>query len=254
MTKPNGHIGCIESAAPFAGADLTGMGITRIQRDPSDSRLGTVQLYDGSELRLGEVERLIPCFTPGTGIATPRGEVPVEQLAVGHRVITRDNGIRTINWVGKKRLDHMQLKALPALRPILIRAGALGPDLPDRDMMVSPSHRMLLVSDMARRHFGQAEVLVAAKDLCGIDGIDVAEVAYVTYIHFLCETHELVLADGAWSESFQPGDYSTKGLDQDQREELFALFPEFATKEGIKSYRAARPTLKRDEVGKILTK
>lgn len=255
MNLPDNSVSASESGdRTVADAILKNLGIRSIQSDAADPDIGEVTLLDGSKMQLSQVERLIPCFTPGTAIATPRGGSAVENLKVGDRVITRDNGIQRIEWIGKKRLDHVELKALKGLRPIRISAGALGPNVPDRDMLVSPAHRMLVVSEVAQLHFGQSEVLVAAKDMCDIDGVGIADVAYVTYIHFLCSTHEIVLSDGAWSESFQPGDYSMKGLDDDQREELFALFPALSTKEGVKAYRAARATLQKTEAALIFRK
>ena len=208
---------------------------------------------DGTTLPLSQIERVIPCFTPGTRIATPKGEVAVERLKNGDRVLTRDNGIQTIRWVGQKKLDHLQLKMLKELRPVRIKAGALGANKPERDMMVSPMHRMLVVSEVARTHFAQSEVLVAAKDLLAIEGVEIAEVPYVTYVHFMCDQHEIVLSDGAWSESFQPGDLSLKGLDEDQRSELFGLFPELSGQEVTKTYRAARKSLKPAEVSVLFS-
>jgi hypothetical protein len=237
-----------------AATDLSGIGIQSIVEDPSDADAALAILNDQSTLPVSQTHRLIPCFTPGTYIATPRGGVLVEDLKIGDRVVTRDNGLQRIKWVGKKRLDHMQLKTLTTLRPVQINAGTLGDNIPDRDMRVSPAHRLLVVSQVAQLYFGQSEVLVAAKDMCDIDGIEVAEVPYITYVHFLCENHELVLADGAWSESFQPGDYSLKGVDEDQRNELFELFPDLATKEGVKAYRAARASLTKREASLIFKK
>jgi hypothetical protein len=207
----------------------------------------TIRFADDTALRFARLDRLIPCFTPGTIIASPRGGVAVEALKTGDRVITRDNGIQTLSWVGRKRLDHIQLKALPALRPIKIMAGALGQNTPDRDMLVSPGHRMLIVSELARARFGQAEILITAKDLVGVPGVEVSDSPYVTYVHFMCDHHELVLCDGAWSESFQPADFSIKGLDADQRAELFELFPDLETKQGIKAYAAARATISKKQ-------
>ena len=234
--------------------DLLGIGIQSVVRKPDDPDNAFAVLADQSTLPMSQVDRLIPCFTPGTYIATPRGGVLVENLKVGDRVVTRDNGLQSIKWVGKKRLDHMQLKELTALRPILIEAGSLGKNIPDRDMLVSPAHRILIVLKVAQLYFGQTEVLVAAKDMCDIEGVCVTVVPYITYVHFLCDNHELVLADGAWSESFQPGDYSLKGMDEDQREELFELFPDLATKEGVKGYRAARASLTKRESSLIFKK
>ncbi|WP_083480278.1 Hint domain-containing protein [Loktanella sp. 5RATIMAR09] len=213
-----------------------------IDANNPDSDAGT-----GCPTTLPEATRVVPCFTPGTLIATPRGEVAVETLKAGDRILTRDNGIQVINWVGQKRLDFMELKKAPQLRPIVIAAGALGDGMPERDMMVSPTHRMLITSHKAELYFGQSEILIPAKYMLDLAGVSVSDQPYVTYVHMMCDNHEIVLADGAWSESFQPGDHTLKGFDADQREELFTLFPELATDAGLAAYRAARRTLGKRE-------
>ena len=103
--------------------------------------------------QLQNIEASIPCFTPGTLIATPRGETPVEELEAGDRVITRDNGIQEIRWIGAETLDCEGAAPDPHLRPVLIRAGALGNGLPERDMLVSPNHRMLVANDRTALYF-----------------------------------------------------------------------------------------------------
>ncbi len=133
------------------------------------------------------------------------------------------------------------------LQPILIRQGALGNGLPERDMMVSPNHRVLVANDKTALYFEESEVLVAAKHLTGLDGVDVVDIAGVTYIHFMFDQHEVVLSDGAWTESFQPGDQSLKGIGNAQRNEIFELFPELQTREGLEEYHAARRSLKKHE-------
>ncbi len=55
----------------------------------------------------------------------------------------------------------------------------------------------------------------------------------------MCERHEVVLSDGTWLESFQPGDFSLKGIDDEQREEIFALFPELRSRAGREDYTSA---------------
>ena len=233
--------------------NLTGTGVDFIAYDVGDPEAGSVTFLNGDTMTFSEIENVVPCFTPGTAIATPKGEVAVENLQIGDRVLTRDNGIQTINWVGQKRIDFEQLKALPELRPILIKAGAIGDGQPERDMLVSPSHRMLIVSELAQLYFEQSEVLVAAKYMLNMEGVEVSNQPYVTYVHFICDNHEIVLADGAWSESFQPGDYTMKGFDAQQRDEIFIIFPELQTEEGLEGYRAARKTLTKHEA-KILFK
>ena len=242
--------------APQDDIDLlnfVGANVDFVAYDVSNPKAGSVTFLSGDTMTFAQAEAIVPCFTPGTQIATPKGEVAVEKLKVGDRVLTRDNGIQTINWVGQKRVDFEQLKALPEMRPILIKAGAIGDGQPERDMLVSPSHRMLIQSELAQLYFEQSEVLVAAKHMLLMDGVEMSNQPYVTYVHFICKNHEIVLSDGAWSESFQPGDFTMKGFDVQQREEIFLLFPELQTQEGLEEYRAARKVLKKHEA-KILFK
>ncbi|RMD49465.1 MAG: hypothetical protein D6832_01690 [Alphaproteobacteria bacterium] len=191
------------------------------------------------------------CFTAGTMIATPHGEVPVQALEVGDRVITRDSGVQRIVWIGTQRFGGRKLLEHPALRPVLIRAGALGGGLPERDMLVSPQHRMLLVSREVDLLYGEPEVLAAARHLVGRPGIEQVTAREVEYVHIMFERHELVLADGAWSESFQPGDWSLGTVGAEQRAEICAIFPELAEAVGQDrpvAMPAARRSLKKHEV------
>ena len=204
-------------------------------------------------LEFSEIERVI-CFTPGTRIATPEGCRPVEDLRAGDKVITRDNGIRELCWAGQKVLSRRALEQAPVLAPVLIRRGALGEDMPDRDMLVSPNHRMLIANDMAGLMFGEREVLVAAKHLTGLDGVERMRGAQgVTYLHVMCDRHEVLLADGAWSESFQPGDEAIRAVERAQREELLTLFPELRDAVGRDAFQAARMSLKSHEAEVLIT-
>lgn len=241
--------------------DLTGTGPFRIVDQVPDAEGngtdGTVQFLDAdgnvtSSLTYTNIEEIVPCFTPGALIATPRGEVPVESLKAGDKVITRDNGIQTIRWVGAKKLSWQDLSLNPHLKPILIRRGSLGNGLPERDMMVSPNHRMLVSNDRTALYFDEHEVLVAAKHLVAGKGVHEVESMGTTYLHFMFDRHEVVLSNGAWTESFQPGDYTLKGMGNAQRNEIFELFPDLKTAEGRDSYSAARRTLKKFEA-RLLT-
>lgn len=221
-----------------------------ITRDTGNSENGTITFFDASGGVVGTsafVNIEMPCFTPGTLIATPKGERRVEDLQVGDRVITRDNGIQEIRWLGQRSLTGKELAYSEHLNPVLIQQGALGGGLPERDMMVSPNHRILVANDKTALYFEDREVLVSAKHLTGLKGVDVVEVSDVTYIHFMCDQHEVVLSDGAWTESFQPGDQSLKGIGNAQRNEIFELFPELKTREGQDAYQSARRSLKKHE-------
>lgn len=213
---------------------------------------GTVTYYDAGGSQTGtltftNIESIVPCFTPGTLITTLRGQVPVERLLRGDRVLTRDHGFQVVEWIGQKDLSAAEVARRPELRPIKISQGALGDGLPERDLIVSPQHRILVSSYAAEMWFGETEVLVAAKHLTCLDGVEVMAAADVSYIHFMCARHEIVLSDGSWSESFQPGDMTLSGLDSEARAELLALFPELCSDDSVNAYISARMTLKAHE-------
>ena len=239
--------GTFPDGADIDVLDLTGSNVERIEYTPGDAESGTVFFTDGTTMTFSEIENVIPCFTPGTTIATPRGERLVEELQVGDKIITRDNGIQEIAWVGHKAMNGKQLAANPHLKPILIKAGSLGGGLPERDMLVSPNHRVLVASEKTQLYFEEREVLAAAKHMTGAEGIHAVNVMQTTYVHFMFERHEVVLSNGAWTESFQPGDYSLKGIGNSQRNEIFELFPELATTTGLEGYQSARKALKKHE-------
>ncbi len=212
---------------------------------------GTVEYLDADGNVTGtttftNIENIV-CFTPGTLIATPRGEVPVENLRVGDKVITRDNGIQEIRWMGAKDMGWHDFAANPHLKPVMVKAGSLGNGLPERDMMLSPNHRLLVANDRTALYFDEHEVLVAAKHLLGGQGVQQVDSVGTTYIHFMFDQHEVVLSNGAWTESFQPGDFTLKGLGNAQRNEIFELFPELKSEAGVEAYQAARKTLKKHE-------
>lgn len=160
------------------------------------------------------------CFTPGTLILTPAGEVPVEALAPGDRVVTDGGGSAEIRWTGRRTVPGAGRHA-----PVLIAAGTLGNR---RDLMVSPQHRMVVADWRAELLFGLAECLVPAVALVDGERIRRHPLPEVTYLHFLCEGHAIVRAEGARTESFHPGRWSLGALGGETREEILALFPELA--------------------------
>lgn len=179
----------------------------------------------------------VPCFAAGTMIVTEFGDIAVEDLVEGDRVWTRDNGLQTVRWVGSRKI---QLNLAAHLAPITIKAGALGENAPSSDLQVSPQHRILVRSSIAQRMFGAEEILVAAKQLLAIEGIEVAtEMTEVTYVHILFDRHEIVLANGAETESLYTGPEALRALGGNARREIFEIFPELADADHVPA--AARP-------------
>ncbi|KIN60886.1 Type I secretion target repeat protein [Sulfitobacter noctilucae] len=232
--------------------DLTGIDRNSYRLIQGEPEEGRIEFLDSNGNVIGrtnyaEIEEVVICFTPGTRIATKRGEKPVQQLKAGDMVFTRDNGPQPLRWIGRRNLQRQDLTQMPQYCPILIRAGALGRGMPVRDMMVSPNHRMLITSELAEMMFGESEVLVAAKHLTGLDGVDAAPVSKVSYIHMMFDRHEVILADGTWAESFLPGEHAMAGIQNDQRQEILDLFPELVDVQGLNNFEAARRLLKAHE-------
>ncbi len=183
-------------------------------------------------LTAGGTVPFVPCFTAGTMIMTRRGEIAVEELRIGDDVLTVDNGFRPIRWIGSRTLSARQLQLAPQLRPIRFEIGALGNDLPLRPLEVSPQHRCLIRSQVALRMVGAREVLAAAKHLLSVEGVSVVETdAPVTYFHILLDSHELLISNGAATESFFIGPVGVSAMSANDRMEIVALFPDLCTEE-----------------------
>tara|TARA_R100000322_G_scaffold18701_11_gene11904 strand:- start:20649 stop:21332 length:684 start_codon:yes stop_codon:yes gene_type:complete len=140
----------------------------------------------------------LPGFGPGVHLMTPEGEMPVEWLATGDRVITRDHGVQPILWLGRIRVGVV----LDAdLRPVEIAEGALGDGCPTHATWLSPAHRVLLSGAMVELHAGVGEALAEIRDLR--DGVHVTGAAggAAHYTHILLPVHDMVQANGLWAET-----------------------------------------------------
>ncbi|MEO0891680.1 MAG: Hint domain-containing protein [Pseudomonadota bacterium] len=170
----------------------------------------------------------IVCFTSGTQIRLHNGqEAAIDDLMVGDRLMTHSGGAQPIRWIGSRVLNSYDLWTKPKHRPVRIGAGALGCDLPERDLIVSPQHRVLVRSRIAERIFGQEEVLIPAAKLLDLEGIQTAhDLTEVTYFHILFDAHQLIYSNGALTESLFTGPQAMKSIPRAAREEIKALFPE----------------------------
>ncbi len=188
----------------------------------------------------------VVCFAKGTRITTPEGLRAIETLQVGDLVALKCGRLTPIRWIGWRHLTTIELAQNPNLRPVRMSAGALGAGLPERDLLVSRQHRMLVVSKIARRMFGTEEVLVPAIALVALPGISIDHMLEtVTYFHILCDDHEVVLAEGAPAESLYLGAEALKSLSPAGRAEIATLFPEVFDIAWSQPSRAAHIAVKR---------
>ncbi|MBL4749327.1 MAG: Hint domain-containing protein [Amylibacter sp.] len=169
----------------------------------------------------------VVCFTKGTEIATPTGARLIETLSIGDLVITRDNGLQPIKWIGQKFITGARQYAFPHLRPIKIKKDALGANTPQKDIWLSPQHRIHHKSHQSAVQFGSYEVLIPAKGMINDSTILTDNsMNSVAYIHILFERHEIVFADGLACESFHPGAIGIDAMEDAARAELFDIFPD----------------------------
>ncbi len=202
---------------------------THLVQFPGGTPIVTGTTYNASGIA-NVPNEVVVCFAHGTLIACRDGDVAVEDLKSGDMVRTQDNGFQEIRWVGSMKVEPLALLQNPKLRPVRITAGALGNDLPKRDLLVSRQHRILVSSRIAERIFGEAEVLVPAIKLTELPGIYVdGPVTEVRYYHFLFDQHEVVFSEGAASESLFTGPEALKSVPAAARDEILLLFPALET-------------------------
>lgn len=163
------------------------------------------------------LETTVPCFVAGAHVETDKGVQLIEELCAGDRIKTK-NGYKVLRWVGSRFA-----RCVGAHAPVIFEANSLG----QHDAFeLSQQHRVLRTDLRAEILFGQDSVLVRAKDLVNGKNIRLNNSGKpVQYFHLLFDQHQVVKADGVWSESFQPGAQVLTSMDAVSRAEVLDLFP-----------------------------
>lgn len=139
-------------------------------------------------------QRACARFTRGTRITMASGEQrPIEQIALGDRVLTRDAGPQPVRWIGLTTQ-----RATGDFAPICIRQGALNNTA---DLFVSPDHRLFIYQRQDRLGAGRSELLVKARHLVNGDTVVVQDGGYVDYFQLLFDSHQIIYAEGISAES-----------------------------------------------------
>jgi len=153
------------------------------------------------------------CYCAGTLIATENGDILVESLQIGDKLLTGSGALRPIKWIGRRSYGGRFIAGSKDILPICIKAGALDDNVPRRDLWISPHHAMLIDG-----------LLIEARDLVnGISIVQAERVDKVSYFHIELETHDVIVAEGALSETFMDDD--SRGMFQNAHE-FHVLYPD----------------------------
>jgi len=152
-------------------------------------------------------------FTRGTHITLGGGEQRrVEDLSVGDRVLTRDDGPRAIRWIGSSTL-----RAVGAFAPVLIRKGTLHNE---NDLVLSPDHRIFVYQREDRLGAGRSEVLIKVRHLINGTTVVQQEGGFVDYFQLLFDDHQIIYAEGIAAESLLIDPRTREALPEDLRAKL----------------------------------
>ena len=157
-------------------------------------------------------------FTRGTNITMASGrQVPIEDLKVGDRVLTRDDGAQAIRWIGQSTT-----RAVGDFAPIVITAGALNNE---NDLVVSPDHRLFVYQRSDEIGAGQSEILIKARHLVNDETVYVQDGGFVDYFQILFDRHHIIYAEGIAAESLLVDPRTRPALPPELLEKLGGLLP-----------------------------
>lgn len=182
----NGQISIVDSQGNVLwSAGVTGSGSNtaadyHLEQDADGS---TIIVYD-------------KCFLKGTMIRTPGGERAVEDIKVGDHVSTLVDGEvvqREVIWVGRRSATVRDwMTDDEAGYPVRIRKGALGDNVPYKDLLVTPEHAIYLDGG-----FVPARMLVNGRSI-----LYDHKQTHFDYFHIETDIHSILWSDGALSESY----------------------------------------------------
>lgn len=157
-------------------------------------------------------------FAAGTRITLADGlQRRIETLAPGDMVLTRDHGPQEVRWIGKATL-----RAKGSFAPVVVLPGILGND---RELIVSPHHRLFIYQRGTARVGGSAEILVQAKHLVDGENILRREGGFVDYFSLVFDRHEIIFAEGIAAESLMVNEATVAQLPPELGAELLRRFP-----------------------------
>jgi hypothetical protein len=195
----------------------------------------------------------VVCFADGTLIDTPDGPRAVEELEPGDQVMTLDHGPQIVRWT--RCSDHPLEEVEDEAKPVQIRAGALGRGLPGQDLIVSPQHRILVGRAGQLDGVFNSEAFAPAKSLTALPGIrHMKGKSRINWVHFACDRHEVVTANGCLTESLLLGPMVVNGLTATERRVVGGVFGPTTAPDAAVNGPPARDCLKVGLVKRLIAK
>ena len=217
----------------FAASSVSYVGGSYVLSDGStqvDLDFGSAQSISTLSYKVSGGDTIVttdvaPCYCRGTLILADAGEVAVQDLKIGDLVLTSSGAARPIKWIGRRSYGGRFAMGRKDILPVCIKAGALDDRVPRRDLWISPHHAMYLEG-----------VLIEAQDLLnGVSIVQAERIDTIEYFHIELETHDVIVAEGALSESFIDDD--SRGMFHNAHE-YAVCYPE--TQTGRMQYCAPR--------------
>jgi hypothetical protein len=213
------HLDCAITLMGPSG--VTFEAVVMVEVDPSDGTISQIYLLalapltpetgyrlvgidrDAARAKMAEVACV--SFTRGTRITMSTGmQCKIEDLKVGDRILTRDDGPQTVRWIGQSTT-----RAVGAFAPIRIAQGTLNNA---NDLIVSPNHRLFVYQRHDELGAGRSEVLIKAKHLVNGTTVQRQEGGFVDYFQILFDDHQIIFAEGIAAESLQLDERTTPAL------------------------------------------
>lgn len=201
------HLDCTLTLMPARGANVEALVAVEVDTDgmiadvyllplaPLEPEQGyTLVKADRTDSRRKLAQIACVSFSRGTHITLASGaQRRIEDLVVGDRVLTRDDGAQEIRWIGQTTSQ-----AVGPMAPILIRKGALNNA---QDLQVSPDHRLMVYQRTDAIGSGVPEVFVRARDLVNGVSVVVQDGGYIDYFQILFDRHHIIYAEGIAAET-----------------------------------------------------
>jgi T5SS/PEP-CTERM-associated repeat protein len=154
---------------------------------------GFAAASDGAGGTVVHANDAAPCFVAGTLILTAGGYRPVEALRAGDLVPTALGGrLRRVIWAGHTVIDLDRHADPDKVAPVRIAAGAFGPGMPVRDLLVSPDHGIWTGTALVPAYLLANGTTVTRLRARG----------RVAYHHIELDAHDVLIAEGLPAESY----------------------------------------------------